>query len=470
MIKLMDSPGVLHSLCVLLCLVFFLVDISIPLGFAGGTLYVIVVILAGQSSSFRTLMAYTVIVSLLTLVGYFLSQSTDAETIAIINRVVSILVNWVCAYFCYLFIQSNNRLGESEAFTRQIFESAPNGQILVDKSGTILEVNAALEKLFGYKSDEMVGQDVSMLVPRQYRNDHASHVRDYQDDMSERKIASRDGIYGVTKSGNILPMDVALKPFKSPRGQLVIASVVDISERKRQLKLLADANVRLASSNRELEQFAYVASHDLQEPLRMVSSYTQLLASRYKDKLDEDANEFIDYAVDGAKRMQVLINDLLQYSRIGIVEEKLVAVDLNEICDYALKNLEVAIEESNTVIEKDELPVVIGEAGMLRQLFQNLIGNAVKYRSPERQNHVKISSTRKDGLWQISIEDNGIGIEKDYFDKIFIIFKRLHNRTEYEGTGIGLTICKKVVESLGGELWLESEKGKGTSFHFTIPT
>lgn len=225
----------------------------------------------------------------------------------------------------------------------------------------------------------------------------------------------------------------------------------------------------LEASNKELEQFAYVASHDLQEPLRMVVSYLQLLERRYKEKLDESAVEFIDYAVDGAKRMQTLINDLLAYSRVGTKGKSFEECDVNEVVNRVLNTLQLSITDQQAEVTCDELPVVKADAGQLGQLFQNLISNGLKFQN-ENPPRIHIGCKRQGGAWTFSVKDNGIGIEPQYADRIFVIFQRLHTRDEYKGTGIGLAICKKIVERHGGRIWLDSEVGQGTVFHFTIPS
>ncbi|MGM0408444.1 MAG: sensor histidine kinase [Bacteroidota bacterium] len=237
---------------------------------------------------------------------------------------------------------------------------------------------------------------------------------------------------------------------------------VKIAEEK---QMIAMKNMK--RSNEELEQFAYVASHDLQEPLRMVSSFTQLLEQRYSDKLDDDAKEFIGYAVDGANRMQKLINDLLNYSRITTQGEEFKIVDLSTILGYASSNLYEKILETNTIVTNDELPKINGDESQMVRLFQNLIDNAIKYKG-NLSPRIHVSSKLTPGFWQISVKDNGMGIDPQYSERIFQIFQRLHGKEEYSGTGIGLAICKRIVERHGGKIWVESTEGEDSEFFFTI--
>jgi len=247
-----------------------------------------------------------------------------------------------------------------------------------------------------------------------------------------------------------------------------IANTLLFAERKRMEKALRKKTEELARSNEDLEQFAYVASHDLQEPLRMVTSYVQLLSKRYKAKLDADANEFIDFAVDGAVRMRKLINDLLTYSRVGTQGKELSPTDSEAVLAQSVNDLKVTIEENGALVTHDPLPTVMADSPQLEQLFQNLIGNAIKFRRNEPP-HVHISASRNGKGWIFSIRDNGIGFAPEYSERVFVIFQRLHSRQEYAGTGIGLAICKKIVERHGGHIWVESDVGKGAIFRFTIP-
>jgi light-regulated signal transduction histidine kinase (bacteriophytochrome) len=243
----------------------------------------------------------------------------------------------------------------------------------------------------------------------------------------------------------------------------------EIDERLEAERELRDKTEALARSNADLEQFAYVASHDLQEPLRMVSSYVQLFEKRFAGQVDEQADKYIRYAVEGAKRMQSLIAGLLEYSRVGRLEEPFGTVDTNLALDQALSNLRSAIEESHAKVTRGPLPTLTGNADRIAQVFQNLLGNALKFRRPDQPATIHVSAVPQRTEWVFAIEDNGIGIDSQYLERIFVIFQRLHTRAEYPGTGIGLSICKKVIERHGGRIWVESRIGEGSKFHFSFP-
>ncbi|MGE5752582.1 MAG: ATP-binding protein, partial [Deltaproteobacteria bacterium] len=248
----------------------------------------------------------------------------------------------------------------------------------------------------------------------------------------------------------------------------VFAAARDVTERKKAEDALRRQTDELSRSNAELEKFAYVASHDLQEPLRMISGFSQLLARRFEGKLGADADEYIGYMVDGANRMQRLINDLLSYSRVGTRGGTFEPTECSSVLEEALDNLGVAIRESGAEVRHDPLPTLETDRSQMVQLFQNLVGNALKFRGRERT-RIHVSARQNGEEWIFTVADNGIGIDPKYFERIFTIFQRLHGKMEYPGTGIGLAICKKIVERHGGRIWLESEAGKGATFFFSIP-
>jgi light-regulated signal transduction histidine kinase (bacteriophytochrome) len=257
------------------------------------------------------------------------------------------------------------------------------------------------------------------------------------------------------------------------RAVLARAELLAILDKKNQALEAANAELaqrsqELMRSNAELEQLAYIASHDLQEPLRMVVSYLQLLEQRYGGQLDSDAHEFIEFAVDGATRMQALIDDLLTYSRVGTRAQPLQPTDCMAVVEVVIRSVRVAIKESGTRVTYDPLPTVAGDATQLMQLFQNLIANAIKFRRDQGP-EIHIHAEPEDGFWRFSVQDNGIGIAPEYFDRIFVMFQRLHSRSTYSGTGIGLAICQKIVERHGGRIWVESTPGTGSTFQFTLP-
>ncbi|MGB9202106.1 sensor histidine kinase, partial [Methanobacterium sp.] len=247
----------------------------------------------------------------------------------------------------------------------------------------------------------------------------------------------------------------------------VFASARDITERKEAEKVLKLRLDELARSNAELEQFAYISSHDLQEPLRMIASYLQLLERRYKGELDAKADKYIKFSVDGATRMQNLIDDLLDFSRVTTQANELKPTDLESVYTDVLSNLEVLISENDAIIKHETLPIIIADKTQISQVFQNLINNAIKFRSKD-QPKINITVKEEDNQWLFAVQDNGIGIDPKHSDRIFEVFKRLHKRRDYPGTGIGLAICRKIIERHGGRIWVESELGKGSIFYFTL--
>ena len=352
---------------------------------------------------------------------------------------------------------------------RVAVEAAPNAMIMVDHEGKMTLVNTQTERLFGYRRPELLGQPIEMLVPERFRGHHLNYRSSFFAAPSARPMGSGRDLFGLRRDGAEFPIEIGLNPIETSEGTFVLSSIADITERKRAERQLQQRSEELARSNRDLEQFAYVASHDLQEPLRAVAGPLQLLQRRYEGKLDERADEFIGHAVDGATRMQSLIDDLLSYSRVGRLEDPKQPVPVEHALEFALKNLAIVMQETQAQVTHDPLPTVQGIASQLTLLFQNLIGNALKFRHKARPVRIHVGAQPVGDAWQISVADNGIGIAEQYFERIFVIFQRLHTRREYPGTGLGLALCKRIVEHHGGKIWLESKPDEGTTFFFTLP-
>jgi PAS domain S-box-containing protein len=360
-------------------------------------------------------------------------------------------------------------LRESELRFRAVAETAAVGVVMADEQGTIRYWNPGAETMFGWMEEDALGQPLTILMPERFRAGHDAGLKRYLATRESRMLGRAMEMAGLRQDGTEFPLELSISSWRTSKGTFFSAFLRDITARKDAEQVLRAQAQELARSNQELEQFAYVASHDLQEPLRMVSNYTQLLASRYRDRLDGDALEFIDFAVDGAKRMQALIHDLLQYARVGTRGKEFRPTAGREILDSAIANLSGAIKETQAEVRLDDLPTIRCDGTQLAQVFQNLIGNALKFRRPDARPIVHVSATPEDGAWRFSVSDNGIGIEQKYFDRIFQMFQRLHGRDQYEGTGIGLALCRKIVERHGGRIFVESQPGRGTTFSFTIP-
>lgn len=381
--------------------------------------------------------------------------------------------------------EREQELQKNEQHFRRYFELGLIGMVDIDVNGRLLRVNDHFCHITGYTRQQLMELSWTDITEKEDAKEENRLFNDVVEGQSEtysmeKQFRHQTGeiryatvaVRGVHQDDGKIMYLVALFEDITPRKEAEKALVdhqlsleETISRRTRSLKETADALMR---SNQDLQQFAYVASHDLQEPLRMVASYTQLLADRYQDKLDEKANKYIYYAVDGASRLQTLIQDLLSFSRVNTHGSDFEKVDLNELVQTVLDQLKLKISETSARIDIEPLPVVKADQSQIYSVFLNLVMNALKFckdKSPE----IKIASEKKDGYWQISVSDNGIGIESKYKEKIFVIFQRLHTKSEYPGTGIGLALCKRIMLRHGGEMWFESTPGKGSTFYFSIP-
>jgi PAS domain S-box-containing protein len=356
-------------------------------------------------------------------------------------------------------------LSVSEVRYRRLFETAKDGILILDgKTGMIIDVNPFLVEILGFSHQQFMGKAIWELG---FFKDIASNQDKFME-LQRQGYVRYKNLPLETADGRRIEVEFVSNVYTVDHQMVIQCNIRDITDRIRAQDKLKKALLDLERSNQELEQFAYVASHDLQEPLRMVASYTQLLEKRYKDQLGQDAKDFIRFAAEGASRMQRLINDLLVYSRVGSRGKPPEPTDFHTLLGQAIANLSLVIEENHAVVTSDQLPTVTADVSQMVQLFQNLIGNAIKFRVEESP-RIHVSVEEKGSEWVFSVKDNGIGIDPQFKERIFIVFQRLHSREKYPGTGMGLAICKKIVERHDGKIWVESELGKGSTFYFTMP-
>ena len=358
---------------------------------------------------------------------------------------------------------------EAQARLAAIIDSSDDAIISKDLNGVITSWNKSAERLFGYTAEEAIGQEVVKLLIPDDRKDEEPQI------LAKLRAGERVDHFQTRrkrKDGTLLDISLTISPIKSPGGQIIGASKIarDISQQVRDQEALGKANEALRQSNADLEQFAYSASHDLQEPLRMVSAYGQMLERKHSDKLDGSAKEYLGFVIEGALRMERLLRDLRAFTRVSIgTDGPAPAIETMPVLENALANLKASVDESGAQITYDFLPRACIEGTRLEMVFQNILGNAIRYRSADTP-RIHISAVQEGVLCKFYIQDNGIGIEPEYKEQIFGIFTRLHTASEYPGTGMGLAICHRIVERAGGRIWVESEPGRGSTFFFVLPS
>ncbi|HUS11024.1 MAG TPA: PAS domain S-box protein [Pyrinomonadaceae bacterium] len=364
--------------------------------------------------------------------------------------------------------QAEQALRASEEQFRAVAETANDAIISGDQRGIIIHWNKVAERIFGYAASEALGSPLTLIMPARFQSAHERGMQRYLTTGESRVIGKTVELSGRRKDGTEFPLELSLAKWSTSEGIHFTGIIRDITERKRMETDLARQAAELARSNADLEQFAYVASHDLQEPLRMVITFVGMLGKQYKGKLDAEADELIAYAVGGADRMRQLISDLLAYSRLSASRDETLVTDCEEVLQEVLENLLTLIQNNSAVITHDRLPSLRVDRTQMVQLLQNLLTNAIKFRGSEPP-RVHLSAKRMETDCVFSVQDNGIGIGAEHVNRIFLVFERLHDRTQYPGTGIGLAICKKIVERHGGRIWVESQPGAGSTFFFTLP-
>jgi PAS domain S-box-containing protein len=365
-------------------------------------------------------------------------------------------------------IHADQALRDSEEKTRLIMNAALDAIICMDKKGLITFWNPQAEKIFGWKTEDVMGMRLSdTIIPAEYRERHTRGLEAYAKSGQGRILNTILELSAINKNNTEFPIELTVLPIQQGNEEFFCAFVRDITARKTAEQQLKKRAEELTASNAELEQFAYVASHDLQEPLRMVSSFLQLLEKKYAENLDETANQYIQFAVDGSNRMKSLILDLLEYSRVNTSQEQRTAIDLSTIINQVLDTYSCKIIETKASVKVSLMPVARVNKMQMTQLFQNLIGNALKY-NKAAQPAIEIGYEEQADCHLFFVKDNGIGIDPKFYERIFIIFQRLHTKNQFSGTGIGLAICKKIVEKHEGRIWVESIAGEGSTFYFTV--
>jgi hypothetical protein len=365
-------------------------------------------------------------------------------------------------------IHERHETARASALLSAIVDSSDDAIISKDLNGIIMSWNQGAERVFGYTAEEAIARSIMLIIPPDRRDEEPRIL----ERLKRGERVDHFETIRMRKDGRPVNISVTISPVKDSEGRIVGASKVarDITERVRHEQVLQQANAALKRANADLEQFAYSASHDLQEPLRMIAAYSELLQRKFGGKLGPDADEYIRHTVEGALRMERLLRDLRSYTQVSAIDQQAPdEIDASAVLEKTLSGLEVSIQESGASIHKGALPRVRMHEFQLEQIFQNLISNAIRYRRHDDAPEIHISATRQGKEWRFAVQDNGIGIDPKFKEQVFGIFKRLHNSGQYPGTGMGLAICQRIVERVGGRIWVESEPGRGSTFYFTVP-
>ncbi len=442
-------------------------DLLLPLGVAGGVPYIAPVFLSYWLKKRQSIIIVATICSSLTLLGFFHSPPGNEMWMVYVNRSLALFAIWITAISLAKHKLSEGELRKTKEFLDTTFTSLDDAVLVVNLSSRkIISCNRAMENIFGYSSEELIGKSTEFL--------HVSHDMFVKFGMEMDSSLNKKGVYKAEfplkkKNGGVFWTEHTVSKVKDNLNQRInVVSVIrDISERKKAEYLLKIRTAELESANKELEEFNYIVTHDLKEPLRTLSNYTEILRRSYRQNLDQKALQSMQFINDAAKRMRQMVNDLLQLSNVGRLEMDMQAVDLTECVFKVASDLEALVREVDGKLKWKTLPTVTGDATMLSMVLQNLIQNAIKFRS-DRTPEVTVSGRIINGKCEVTVADNGIGIDKEYYYYIFEPFKRLHSRGKYDGSGIGLSICRKIIDLHGGNIIVESEKGMGSKFTLVL--
>lgn len=461
----------------------FIFDLASPLGIAGGIPYVSIVLITLWISGKRHTYYSGIIGSGLTIAGFFLSPSSEIPISFIItNRILAILGIWVAVFVILKYKKSYIEMLQNKQGLDALFYYATEGILVVNEKGEIVMINPKAGDLFGYKTEELKGKNIETLLPAKFREKHVHLRKNYHDNPHSRKMGvTNTELNGKKNDGTEFPVEISLTHYKTEDGLFIVAFIVDITVRKKQEDLIKKSIIELKhysdelrTSNAELENFAYITSHDLQEPLRKIQTFGTRIKSTDCGNLSEQSKDYLDRMLNASQRMQVLITDLLSFSRLTTRTQQFEKIDLNKLLQEVLSDLEVTIDKSRSKIEASVLPVIYAEPTQMRQLFQNLVSNAIKFRKENSTPVIKIHSQKNNILSlgdmefvDLFFEDNGIGFDEKYTNKIFNIFQRLEG-VKYEGSGIGLSVCRKIAQRHGGDISAKSKIGEGTTFIVTL--
>ncbi|MFW0778176.1 MAG: sensor histidine kinase [Rickettsiales bacterium] len=444
-------------------------DYATPLGVASAPIYVLFVLSAIWFHHPHTAFIFACIATILTLGGYFVISDINADIRVIqLNRSLSMLSLWSVALIVYFQQTTANRLLKNEGRLQAVLDETVDGIITINDKGSIETFNKACENIFGYHADEVIGKNVKVLMPEPYRHEHDGYLQNYKHTGQKKIIGVGREVEGKRKDGSVFPLDLSVSEVRFEDKRIFSGIVRDISERKLQDELRQKLVDKLTESNTELERFAYIASHDMQEPIRMVTNFSEIIAKEYGKNFDEQGKEYLNYVIKSGARMRNLVEDLLAYSRMGNESVQIVSFDANDILSGALENIKGLIKDRKAEVSHDPLPELYGNPVQIMRLLQNLITNAIKYQKPDNIPRIHVGVENQGDHWCFSVKDNGIGIKQGFAEQIFQPFRRLHTWDNIQGTGLGLSICKKIVENCDGRIWVTTTQDKGSTFYFTV--